>query len=80
MSLGSSDYTTLSGEATITEDVLMQCVSIQIRTDSFTETTNECFTFGITSASTVDGLTVEPSEAHICIIDRGCEDILLSNR
>ena len=58
---------------TITEDVLFQCVSIQIRTDTYTEATNECFNFRISSAATVSGLTVEPSETKICIVDRDCE-------
>ena len=73
--IATSDYASQTGEVTITEDAPFQCVSIPIRTDTYTEST-ECFTFGITSANTVDGLTVEPSEADICIIDRDCEFLL----
>ena len=68
-----SDYTARSGEVTISEDALLQCVSIPIRTDSYLETTNECFTFRISAAATIDGLSIEPSEAEICIVDRNCE-------
>ena len=72
-SLATSDYTSTTGKATITEDALRQCVSIPIKTDSVTETTNQCFTFKITSSSTVDGLTVSPSQTEICIVDKNCE-------
>ena len=58
---------------TITEDALLQCVSIPIISDSFIETTNQCFTFRILSAVTIDGLSIEPSEAEVCIVDRDCE-------
>lgn len=68
-----SDYTATSGTATITEDTPFQCVSIRIRYDSITETTNECFKFRITSSNTVSGLTVDPNEANICIVDLNCE-------
>lgn len=67
-----SDYTATTGEVTITEDAPFQCVSIPIRYDSVTELT-ECFTFEISSAATVSGLTVDPSETQICIVDRNCE-------
>ena len=72
-STATSDYSARSGEVTIAEDALFQCVSIPIFADSFTETTNECFTFQTSAAASVDGLTVEPSEAEICIVDRNCE-------
>ena len=68
-----SDYTARSGSVTITEDVLFQCVSIPIRSDSTTETTNECFKFRISTAATIDGLSVQPNEAEICIVDRNCK-------
>ena len=56
----------------ITEDSLLQCISIPIRSDTYIES-EECFTFEITSRTTVAGLSVEPSETEICITDRDCE-------
>lgn len=71
-SSATSDYTARTGEITITDDVPFQCVSIPIRYDTVTEGT-ECFTFEISSPATVSGLTVDPSETQICIVDRNCE-------
>ena len=70
--LDTSDYTSKSGEVTITEDSLMQCVSIPIRTDSITES-EQCFNFDITARGSVTGLTVAPSETEICITDTNCK-------
>lgn len=67
-----SDYTARSGQVTIAEDALLQCVSIPIRSDSFSEDM-ECFTFEINARTTVSGLTVNPNEAEICIVDTNCE-------
>ena len=75
-SIGTSDYTVQTGNLVISEDSLMQCVSIPIRSDSTTES-EECFTFGVTARSTVTGLTVEPSETEICITDTYCEWTLI---
>ena len=61
----------------INDNALVQCVSIPIRTDSFVETTNQCFTFRISAADTIDGLNIEPNEAEICIVDRDCEYLQL---
>ena len=71
--IATSDYTLRSGKVTITEEALLQCVPISIRYDSTTETHPEYFTFQISSAVTVSGLSVEPSEAEISIFDRDCE-------
>ena len=71
--LATTDYTTTSGEVTITEDVLFHCVSIPIRADSSTETINECFTFQISAAATIDGLSIQNNEAEICIVDKNGE-------
>ena len=76
-SIGTSDYTVQTGNLVISEDSLMQCVSIPIRSDSTTES-EECFTFGVTARSTVTGLTVEPSETEICITDTYCEWTLIT--
>ena len=57
---------------TITEDAQFQCVSIPIYADSLTESL-QCFTFQISAGATIDGLSVEPSNAEICIVDRNCE-------
>ena len=70
--IDTSDYSSTSGEVTITEDSPMQCVSIQIRSDSYTES-EQCFTFDVSSSSSVTGLTVSPSETEICIIDTNGE-------
>ena len=67
-----SDYTSKSGEVAITEDALIQCVSIPIRSDSYTES-EQCFTFEITARDSISGLTVSPTEAEICITDFNCK-------
>ena len=72
LSSATSDYTARTGIVTITEDAPFQCVSIPIRYDSITEGT-ECFTFEISSSATVSGLTVDPSETEICIVNTNCE-------
>ena len=58
---------------TLTDEVLFHCVSIPITFDYSTETNKECFTFQISAAVSVDGLSVEPSEAEICIVDWNCK-------
>ena len=58
---------------TITEDALFHCVSIPIRADYSTETINECFIFQISAAANIDGLSIQPSEAEICIVDKDCK-------
>jgi hypothetical protein len=75
-----TDYTTTSGEVTITEDVLFHCVSIPIRADSSTETINECFTFQISAAATIDGLSIQNNEAEICIVDKNAIPITIGFR
>ena len=67
--VATSDYTSTTGEVTIDDDNTRQCISIPIRTDSFTESL-ECFTFEISLSNTVNNLTVEPDEASICIVDK----------
>ena len=66
-----SDYASTTGEVTIDSDNTRQCISILIRIDTLTEST-ECFSFGITLSNTVANLTVEPDTASICIIDKNC--------
>jgi len=51
--------------------VLFQCISVLIQSDSNSEQDMECFTFRISAADTVSGLTVDPAEASVCIIDQG---------
>ena len=72
ISTGTSDYSARSGKVTVTEDALFQCISIPIRSYTYREST-ECFIFEISSSSTVSGLTVNPSETDICIIDKDCK-------
>ena len=67
-----SDYASTTGEVTIDSDNTRQCISILIRTDTLTEST-ECFSFGMTLSNTVANLTVEPDTASICIIDKNCK-------
>ena len=71
--IDSFDYTTTRGQQIIKDDSLFQCVSISITDDSTRESSYECFRFQIYAAATIDGLSVEPSEAEICIRDRDCE-------
>lgn len=71
--LDTNDYSARSGHVTITDDAQFQCVSIPISDDNSRESSYECFTFHISAVSTINGLSVEPSEANVCIIDRDCE-------
>ena len=48
-----------------------QCISVLIQSDSSSEQDTECFTFRISAANTVSGLTVDPAQASVCIIDQG---------
>ena len=66
--IDTNDYTSRSGRVTISEDALIQCVSIPIRSDGFSER-QQCFYFGITATQSVSGLTVSPGQAEICIMD-----------
>ena len=62
---------------TITEDILIQCVSIRIKRDQSRQRRYECFTFRISATATIDGLSIEPSEAQICIVGTNCECYIL---
>ena len=63
------DYTEKSGSFDITDTAMMQCVSIPITSDSVDEPEEKCFTFTITSVSSVPGLTLSPNVATVCISD-----------
>ena len=67
--LATNDYISLNDNFTLSDDAQIQCVPIEIVSDSVTEPGQECFTFSISSPTTVGGLQVSPSEAEICISD-----------
>ena len=54
---------------TLSEDALIQCVPIDIVSDSVAESDQECFTFSLSTPQTISGLSLSPSEAEICISD-----------
>ena len=54
-----------------------QCISVLIQSDSSSEQDTECFTFRISAADTVSGLTLDPAQASVCIIDQGGKYISL---
>ena len=54
---------------TLSDNALIQCVPIAITSDSVVEPGEECFTFTISTATTVAGLTLSPSETEICVSD-----------
>ena len=62
------DYTALNDSFEISDSALLQCVPISITSDSVDEE-QECFTFSLSTATSVAGLTLSPSEAEICISD-----------
>ena len=63
------DFTALNDSFTLSEDTQIQCVPIPITSDSVDEPGLECFFFTISNASGVDGLTLCPSQAEICVSD-----------
>ena len=64
-----NDFTFINDTFTLSDDALLQCVPISITSDSITEPDQECFSFNISTVSSIDGLTLSPSEAEICITD-----------
>ena len=64
-----SDYTALNDTFQLSSSALLQCVPIAITSDSVDEPGQECFTFTLSTTSSIDGLTLSPSEAEICISD-----------
>lgn len=53
----------------LSDDALIQCVPIAITSDSVVEPGEECFTFTISTTTSVAGLTLNPSETEICVSD-----------
>ena len=51
----------------MTDTNTIQCIPITIISDNMTETSEECFTYTISSSSSVAGLTLNPTAATICI-------------
>ena len=47
---------------------MLQCIPITIILDDVDEPEEECFTYSIASPSSVPGLTLNPTEAMICIM------------
>ena len=66
--IATSDFVALNDSLTLSDDVLIQCVPIDIVSDSVAESDQECFSFSL-STGTIGGLTLSPSEAQICISD-----------
>ena len=67
--LDPDDYTALNDSFQISSSALLQCVPISITSDSVEETGQECFSFSLSTATTISGLTLSPSGAEICISD-----------
>ena len=68
--LAPEDYTNLNGTLQMSDNALLQCVPVMITLDNVDEPEEECFTYSIASPSSVPGLTLNPTEAMICITDR----------
>ena len=67
--VAADDFTALMDSFTLGDNALIQCVPIAITSDSVIEPGEECFTFTISTATTVAGLTLSPSETEICVSD-----------
>ena len=63
-----SDFTAQNDTYQLTNKALIQCTPIAISSDSVAEG-QECFTFKISTATSIAGLTLSPAEAEICISD-----------
>ena len=63
------DFTAVADTFTLSGDALIQCIPIAITSDSVDEPREECFKFTISTATSVAGLTLSPSETKICISD-----------
>ena len=64
-----SDYTSVSGNFDMTDSNTVQCIPITIISDSTSETSEECFTYTISTTIDVSGLTLSSTTATICIIE-----------
>ena len=65
----STDFTAQNDTYQFSNNALFQCTPIAITSDSVNEPGQECFTFTISSPTSVAGLTLSPSETEICISD-----------
>lgn len=63
------DYTDHSGSFNITDSASVQCIPITIVSDGINEPDQDCFTYSITSVSSISGLTLSPHMATVCISD-----------
>ena len=70
-----NDFTFINDTFTLNDDALLQCVPISITSDSITEPDQECFSFTLSTETSIDGLTLSPSEAEICISDAEGNDL-----
>ena len=70
-----NDFTFINDTFTLSDDALLQCVPISITSDSITEPDQECFSFTLSTETSIDGLTLSPSEAEICISDAEGNDL-----
>ena len=60
----------MAGYVTIADDVIFQCISVSIQNDRYNDQHVECFTFRISAAHSVSGLTLDPAQASVCITDQ----------
>ena len=70
LSSAPDDYTALNNTFQLSDEVVLQCVPVMITLDDVDEPAEECFTYSIASPSSVPGLTLNPTEATICVTDR----------
>ena len=75
--IATSDFVALNDSLTLSDDALIQCVPIDIVSDSVAESDQECFSFSLSTPETIGGLTLSPSEAQICISDEEGKDYVI---
>lgn len=68
LSLAPDDYTGAMGTLLVTGNDSEQCVNISIINDSEDEQDRECFAFVI-STSNVEGISLDTTQATVCITD-----------
>ena len=64
-----SDFTAQNNTCKLSSNAPLQCIPIAITSDSVVEPGQECFTFAISTVTSIAGLTLSPSETEICISD-----------
>ena len=64
-----SDFTAQNNTCKLSSNAPLQCIPIAITSDSVVEPGQECFTFAISTVTSIAGLTLSPYETEICISD-----------